>query len=1025
MLFRKNRCFPLWASLYLLSVGNALVAGVDAPTVAMGANPGRVSRPYEHTIMHPDEVTLRQRQVDHENLPVFKKDPTAPSRRFSSALGASEAPSTVAPAVMDLYPHLTFTPSLWDQGGCGSCWLFASSAMLEVAMSYNYGIKDYLSTQYVLSNINQAYPGLTLNGCNGGGTEGFAAVYNATHMAVPASNAHAEYLDGIGTSSYVKTSVVDPATIRMTPSYAIGNIACARIANINSVYGTPPPTQAQVIQDLKDALNQGHAVGFSFTTIFSNYTAPDGSQGHGFFNFWDNQPESALWIDPRVPRSVNIGGWGSHLVVIMGYDESDPDPTKHYWIIQNEWGVSERRPKGQFRMPMLIDYNYIYYQFGIINLTMTPAAPAAPTVTAVLSIAKPTLGQYLEMEAVVTGNPPFTYQWRKDGDEIDGATTALYSIPYLASTDGGHEYDVVVTNSSGKATAAPVTFSVSGRQLLGNQGFESGADGAWKWTANVPQGYTTNPISTTQGWAPHLGTAYANLGGFFGSLGPGSGSLEQIVSIPAGSGGVSLGYWLQQVTYGTYHTWTTIYGSLSVKILDAAGNTLRTLQTYTNQQVDHFLWTRDAFDLSDFAGQTIRVRIDWNDVGMDGANSAPSAQWNMDDFSLTVLPVVPTLSLTPTTVTLVHGRSQAFVPTVAHGSVDTVTWSSASGGTLPSGSTPSGAAQNYTAPASGTTDTITASTVDAPVARATARVTLVPASAVAVSVSPSSLEMMVGSTTAQLFGANVSTITNGAVSWSGSGVNTSGLFSAAGLATGTYTITATSQGAPSQSGVATVHLLAPASITVSVTPAATLLVGGTEQFSAMVTGVSSVNNAVVWSVNGGGTITPGGLFTATTAGTYMVTATNAFSGAACTVGATVVSPGAVTVSVTPGTTTLLVGASQQVSATVAGVPAASNAVTWSVNGGGSITPSGLFTATIPGTYVITATNTFSGVSGTAGVVVSTKPTNLDLNGDGAVTPLDLLPFAKVYGTTNTSALFSGGSVVGDADLLVLLAGIPQ
>ena len=1022
-----NRYF-LGAALCLLALSQPLRAEAPAAVVA---DEGRTPRAYtEHAIMHPDEATRRQRLLEHESLPVFKKDSPEQRQPPVSGKAVPASAAAAAPLAMDLFSDLTIIPSKWDQGLCGSCWVFASSAMLEVAMSHNYGIKDFLSTQYVLSNLDLSYPyfgysGPPLNGCGGAGPNVFAAIYNASKVVVPWNNAHAEYKDGlVYNPDYCKTTLVPPSTIDTTPNYAIGQISLSQVQNLAlPATGAIPPTQAQVIQDLKDALNQGQAVGFGFATLFASSGNADGSSTQGFLDFWANQLETTLWIDPEANNTWGASGWGAHMVTIMGYDESDPDPAKHYWILQNQWGLSANRPNGRFRMPMLMNYNNPNYQFYVFTLTMTPAAPVAPTASIALSRAKPLAGQYLEMTATVTGNPPFTYQWRKDGAVIGGEGSAVYVIPYLAASDGGHEYDVIVTNASGAATALPVTFTVGGQQLLSNPGFESGDNGAWSWTSTFPASASPDPIYMTTN--AHLGGAYASLGGSSSkNQGAETGSLDQVVSIPAGAGSVSLGYWLQQYTFGTDHTWDTILDTLKIQVLDAAGNTLRTLRTYTNQQTDHFLWTRDSFDLSDFAGQTIRVHANWNEAAQNGGLNAPNARWNLDDFALTVA-AAPAITLTPTAVTLVNGGSQAFVPSISNGSVDTVTWSSASGGTLPSGSTPSGAAQNYTAPASGTTDTITASTVDAPVARATARVTLVPASAVAVSVSPSSLEMMVGSTTAQLFGANVSTITNGAVSWSGSGVNTSGLFSAAGLATGTYTITATSQGAPSQSGVATVRLLAPSSITVTVTPAvpATLLVGGSQQFLATVAGVSVANQAVAWTVNGGGSVTPSGLFTAPIAGTFVVTATNTFSGVTGAARITVVSPGAVAVSVTPGTVSLLVGATQQLSATVTGVPAANNALTWAVSGGGSITPGGLFTATTVGTYTVTATNAFSGVSGTASVVVNARPTNLDLNGDGAVNPLDLLTFAKVYGTTNTSALFSGGSTVGDADLLILLAGM--
>jgi hypothetical protein len=241
-------------------------------------------------------------------------------------------------------------------------------------------------------------------------------------------------------------------------------------------------------------------------------------------------------------------------------------------------------------------------------------------------------------------------------------------------------------------------------------------------------------------------------------------------------------------------------------------------------------------------------------------------------------PKGPAVSLSPSTVTLVNGGTQSFTPTVTGGTTNTVTWTSINGGTVPAGATATGAAQTYTAPASGTTDTVTVTTVDTPIATAQTPITLVAPSAVSVAVSPATAELLAGAGTLTLAAA-VSPLTNQSVTWSGTGVSTSGVFSAAGLAAGSYTVTATSTASPtSPAGSATVTLIAPSSISVTVSPATpTVAVGGTLQFNASVAGPSGANQGVTWTVSGGGTISTSGLFTATTAGSsFTVTATSTF-----------------------------------------------------------------------------------------------------------------------------------------------------
>ncbi|MEM7167131.1 MAG: immunoglobulin domain-containing protein, partial [Planctomycetota bacterium] len=55
---------------------------------------------------------------------------------------------------------------------------------------------------------------------------------------------------------------------------------------------------------------------------------------------------------------------------------------------------------------------------------------------------------------------PLTYQWRKNGFDIVGATTATYSIATTTPADAG-SYDVVVTNACNFVTTLPVQLTVS------------------------------------------------------------------------------------------------------------------------------------------------------------------------------------------------------------------------------------------------------------------------------------------------------------------------------------------------------------------------------------------------------------------------------------------------------------------------------------------------------------------------------------------------------------------------------------
>ena len=68
-------------------------------------------------------------------------------------------------------------------------------------------------------------------------------------------------------------------------------------------------------------------------------------------------------------------------------------------------------------------------------------------------------GTTAEFDVKVTGDPPFEYQWRQDGEDIPGANSDTYTIDPVTTDDAG-VYDVVVTNDGGSTTSNGATLTV-------------------------------------------------------------------------------------------------------------------------------------------------------------------------------------------------------------------------------------------------------------------------------------------------------------------------------------------------------------------------------------------------------------------------------------------------------------------------------------------------------------------------------------------------------------------------------------
>ena len=88
------------------------------------------------------------------------------------------------------------------------------------------------------------------------------------------------------------------------------------------------------------------------------------------------------------------------------------------------------------------------------NATLTvTAASTAPAITTQPANQSVTVGQTATFTVVATGTPTPTYQWRKGGTAISGATSASYTTPATVIGDNGALFSVVVTNSAGTATS--------------------------------------------------------------------------------------------------------------------------------------------------------------------------------------------------------------------------------------------------------------------------------------------------------------------------------------------------------------------------------------------------------------------------------------------------------------------------------------------------------------------------------------------------------------------------------------------
>jgi hypothetical protein len=276
-------------------------------------------------------------------------------------------------------------------------------------------------------------------------------------------------------------------------------------------------------------------------------------------------------------------------------------------------------------------------------------------------------------------------------------------------------------------------------------------------------------------------------------------------------------------------------------------------------------------------------------------------------FSLTVNPVgagITSVTITPTDpVTIPSGQALLLTATVAGtGSYDhTVGWSATGPGGAPGGSftSPIGTSTYFSATVISTTAfTITATSNGDPSKKATTTVTVTPAGSgtiTSVTVSPpvpatiASGEYSCLDATVNGTGSYDDTVTWSATPSGGDFTDPSSTytcFTASVAATTVFTLTATSHGDPSKSGTTTVTVNpgnAVVSVSVVASPAS-IVMGGTSNLTATVTGTGTFSDQVYWistgSKGGSGTLVPQtnttATFTAEVPDTYTITATSVF-----------------------------------------------------------------------------------------------------------------------------------------------------
>jgi hypothetical protein len=90
---------------------------------------------------------------------------------------------------------------------------------------------------------------------------------------------------------------------------------------------------------------------------------------------------------------------------------------------------------------------------------------AAPSITSQPSNRTVVAGQTASFSVTATGTGPLSYQWKKNGTNIGGATSSNYTTPATATGDNGAQFSVAVSNSVGNVISNAATLTVTAATL--------------------------------------------------------------------------------------------------------------------------------------------------------------------------------------------------------------------------------------------------------------------------------------------------------------------------------------------------------------------------------------------------------------------------------------------------------------------------------------------------------------------------------------------------------------------------------
>jgi hypothetical protein len=95
------------------------------------------------------------------------------------------------------------------------------------------------------------------------------------------------------------------------------------------------------------------------------------------------------------------------------------------------------------------------------NVGTPPPVLVAPVINSQPLSTTVVAGSSATFSVAASGDPAPSYQWRRNGTNISGATNSSYTLASATTADNGAQFSVVVSNSAGSVTSSAATLNVT------------------------------------------------------------------------------------------------------------------------------------------------------------------------------------------------------------------------------------------------------------------------------------------------------------------------------------------------------------------------------------------------------------------------------------------------------------------------------------------------------------------------------------------------------------------------------------